>query len=168
VSVDAELQAMGAVGTALDTLDEEAAQRVLRWAADRYNVDIRGARSQPRAGPAQVDAVDEDTPPADIHELFSRAQLRTDTDRGLMAAYWFQQFQNASSFTGQQINTELKQMGYGASNITHVLTRLIKQRPALVQQVSKSGRAKQARKTYRLTRAGLEAARARLGPHDDD
>jgi len=161
-ALDPELEAMGRVAAALDALDAASKQRVLRWAADRYAEDGSIFRSSDRHRP------DVERPaPADIAELFADANVRTDADRALLAGYWFQHHREARDWTGQQINSELRQMGVGASNITHVLSRLIAQRPALVQQLSKSGRSKQARKQYRLTTAGLHAARALLDGERD-
>src|SRR5215218_4302774 len=156
---DTELAAMAQVAEALRDLDDDAVVRVLRWAGDRYGVVPSGS-----ASPAQGDGGREASgdSPEDIGALFADAHLRTDADRALLAAYWFQHFQEARGWTGQQVNGELRQMGVGASNITHVLNRLINRRPGLVQQLSKSGRSKQARKQYRLTTAGLAAARALL------
>jgi hypothetical protein len=159
VSADAEIAAMGALAAALDPLDEAAVLRVLRWASDRYAAghDVKQSSERSASYAAEHEA------PSDIHGLFGLARrLRTDQERALLAAFWFQHYQRSDAFTAQQINNELKQMGSGTSNITHVLNRLINQRPALAQQVSKSGRAKQARKRYRLTRAGLDAARTLL------
>jgi hypothetical protein len=167
---DPELAAMAQVAEALDPLDPDATGRVLRWAADRYGqVGLVAGSARASGGPSPGGLGGETSDAADIHDLFGQAHLRTDHDRALLVAYWFQHHQAASAFTGQQINNELKQMGFGASNITHVLNRLINQRPSLAQQVSKSGRAKQARKQYRLTRAGLDAARSLLEreAHDD-
>jgi hypothetical protein len=160
--MDPELEAMGRVAAALDALDAPSQARVLRWAADRYAEDGSIFQSHDRQRPNF-----ETGTPEDIAELFADANVRTDTDRALLAGYWFQHHLEARDWTGQQVNSELRQMGVGASNITHVLSRLIAQRPALVQQLSKSGRSKQARKQYRLTTAGLQAARALLDGEQD-
>jgi hypothetical protein len=151
--LDPEIQAMSQIAAALQPLPDEAVARVLRWASERHGI---GATVSRPVDPNEPDA------PADIGELFANSAATTDYDRALLAAYWFQQHQEAKSFTGQQVNSALKQMGVGVSNITQALNRLIDQRPALVQQLSKSGRSRQARKQYRLTSAGLQAARALL------
>jgi hypothetical protein len=157
VSADIQIEAMGKVAAALDPLDETAVNRVIRWAADRYAIRDAAisASEQSLSGTSPEASV-----PSDIHELFGQAgPLHSDQERVLLAALWFQEYGGVDSFTSQQVNNELKQMGFGVANITAALTRLMGQRPALAQQVSKSGRAQQARKRYRLTRAGMDAAR---------
>src|SRR5687768_555635 len=115
---------MGQLAAALDPLDEATAHRVLRWASDRYGATVAQKPSQEpgsNEGMAQPE-------PSDIHELFGLARrLRSDQERALLAAYWFQHHEAADAVTGQQLNDELKQMGFGAANITHVLTRLMNQ-----------------------------------------
>jgi hypothetical protein len=157
--LDPEIQAMSQVAAALQPLTDDAVARVLRWAAERHG--ISGVAKQ-----TGLPSEEETGRPADIGELFAGATPRSDADRALLAAYWFQQYEGTRSLTGQQINSALKQMGVGIGNITQALTGLIDQRPALVQQLSKSGRSRQARKQYRLTSAGLEAARV-LTTHGD-
>lgn len=155
-ALDPELAAMGRVAEALAELEPAARLRVLRWAVDRYAENGSGVLAVPHG------FEDERAAPRDIAELFANANVKTDADRALLAGYWFQHHLEAREWTGFQVNSELRQMGVGVANITHVLTRLIRQSPALVQQLSKSGRSKQARRQYRLTTAGLEAARELL------
>jgi hypothetical protein len=153
-AADPELTAMAEVDAAVRPLDDEAIGRVLRWAFERHGVTVP-SRGTDQPEPAQGE-------PTDIAELFASAKVTSNPERALLAAYWFQRFQASKSFTGQQLNSELKQMGIGLSNVTHALNRLIGQSPSLIQQLSKSGRTKQARKQYRLTTAGLEAAASLL------
>ena len=50
----------------------------------------------------------------------------------------------------------LKDLGHRASNITDALSSAMKEKPALIIQVKKSGSARQARKLYKLTDAGVK------------
>ena len=59
-------------------------------------------------------------------------------------------------FTAQLVNSKLKDLGYGVSNITDAFTTLMKRRPSLVMQTAKQGKSRQARKRYKLTRAGQD------------
>ncbi len=65
--------------------------------------------------------------------------------------------QGADSFDSQSANTALKNLGHAIANITMALGALIKQKPALVLQTKKSGKSRQARKTFKLTVAGIKA-----------
>jgi hypothetical protein len=54
------------------------------------------------------------------------------------------------------VNKELKNLGEGILNITSALDALKAQKPALALQLKKAGKSRQARKTYKVTVAGLK------------
>lgn len=154
---DAELAAMATVSEALTPLDDASRNRVLRWAADRF--ELAPPPSEARIAPTRgMDDIPGSRRWADMHEMFASTEASSDAERALLVGYWLQKYEEQTSFTGHQINSTLKHMGVGSSNISAVFGRLIGRRPALVQQISKSGRAQQARKQYRLTSAGIAAA----------
>ena len=66
------------------------------------------------------------------------------------------------SFDATRANRELKHLGHNVANVTVALTYLMQQKPALVLQLRKSGSTKQARKTYKVTTAGISAIKDRL------
>lgn len=155
----AEVEAMRKVAEALQTLKPDAAARVLRWAQDSY----RGRPSEAAAlSAAAANGLPYATQPpsnqqfTDIAELFAAASPKRGPEKALVAAYWIQQIQGRQDFDAQTINTELKHLGHGVANITVTLGALINLRPQLVIQLRKSGTAMQARKTYRLTREGIQ------------
>jgi hypothetical protein len=162
--LDPEITAMTGVASALAPLEEDARGRVLRWAAERFEVTLQPARAA--AEPAEED---EDIVPATVSdpsqyasfaELFENSTPRTTTDKALIAAYWFQVIQGSAGFQSQQLNTELKNLGHGLSNVTDSLGSAERAKPTLVMQVNKSGKSKQARKTYKLTLAGINYVKA--------
>ena len=57
---------------------------------------------------------------------------------------------------GQQVNNELKHLGHGTDNITKLIGKLVVTSPQQVLQTRKSGNTRQARKTYKVTKAGLK------------
>lgn len=61
------------------------------------------------------------------------------------------------AFDSQSAHKELKHLGQQLPNITNALESLKNQKPALVLQLRKSGTSQQARKTYKLTVAGMRA-----------
>jgi hypothetical protein len=149
---DPEIDAMETIAKALGGLDEQQVARVLRWALDRHGISMVQTSSKgnwQRTGTPDGMAVDERQFP-DLAGLYNAANPRSEAEKALVAGYWFQQVRRQSDFEGQQANTELKQLGHGIANIT--------QKPRLVMQTHKSGRAKQARKKYRLTTEGLRYA----------
>lgn len=94
------------------------------------------------------------------------AQPATGPQRALVVAYWFQELQGREGWAGADINSALKNMGSGLANVTNTLDSLKARKPALVMQVGKSGRTQQARKTYKLTSAGIRAVSEMLAHAD--
>lgn len=54
------------------------------------------------------------------------------------------------------MNTALNNLGHKLANVTVSLSVLIEAKPQLVLQLRKSGKSKQARKTYKLSVAGID------------
>ncbi|MFZ1988992.1 MAG: hypothetical protein WAW96_04395 [Alphaproteobacteria bacterium] len=156
---DAEIEAMAAVGKALETLEAPARERVLRWALSRFEIESVSPRGTSNgedgnSGPNQKFS--------DLGDLMHAADPSNGPERALTVAYWFQQVQRQDGWTGADINSSLKNMGSGLANVTNTLNSLKARKPALVMQTSKSGRSQQARKTYKLTVAGLKEVQRML------
>jgi hypothetical protein len=157
-ATDGEIQVMMKVSDELAKLEPDAVARVLRWVADRHAVsglfesgrdgvaieNISAAKTSSSAGAFK-----------DIAEFFYAVNPTTDAERALIVGYWLQEFQNELSLDAQKVNSELKQLGHGVTNITTALSNLIDRKPRLVIQISKSGKARQSRKKYRLTAEGI-------------
>lgn len=151
-----EVAAMGLIEEALESLDASEQARVLRWASDRYGVALTPAPAKgtgtPTAKPAGTD-----NPPdvsADAGDFYAQAAPTTESERALVVAYWVQEVSGKGDFDSQTVNTQLKHLGHGVSNITRALDELKKQKPQLVIQLEKAGKTKQARKRYKVTTAG--------------
>lgn len=159
---DPEITAMTGITAALSPLDGDARRRVLRWAAERFDVTV------PRGRATEIDADSDETESSSVSdyssfaELFESTSPKTTTDKALIAAYWFQVIQGSSGFQSQQLNTELKNLGHGLSNVTDSLGSAERAKPTLVMQVNKAGKSKQARKTYKLTLAGITYVKAMI------
>jgi hypothetical protein len=170
---DPEIEAIGLITTALGQLeDEQARARVLRYANERFGAgDPEPRRPQNRPPVLVQPGVSTGLPPADTAEpnfpefvdLFDAANPATDVDRALVAAYWLQCSTKQTSWTGLEVNNLLKNLGHGLGNVTTAMNNSQKQKPALVRQMTKSGKARQARKTYKLTTAGVTHVRKKLG-----
>jgi hypothetical protein len=89
--------------------------------------------------------------------------------RVLVAGAWVQERGGQKDFDAAPINVELKNLGHPVANITSTFNRMMERRPAWALQVRKSGSARQARKKYRVTSAGLKEVRRMLSgvPGDD-
>jgi len=169
--MDVEIDAMGKVSKALSGLDEEVRRRVIRWAAERFDVSTghtprNGGPSSPNrdAGgdESEHESTDErlqEAPSGWEHfaELYDAAGATTHPEGMLVAAYWVQVVLGKGSFGSFELNKLLKDLGHGVTGTAKVMTNLITRKPALVLQLKKSGKTQQARKTYRVTEAGKKA-----------
>ncbi len=163
-----EIEAMRAVAAALKDLAPEARGRVLNWAAGAFQATaVMNERSwMPPAtltglpGAPAVATERSVSSFASIADLYGATQLGEnsgDAEKALVAAYWFQIVQGEQDFDSQSINTALKHLGHGVSNITQAFGTLISRKPQLVIQTRKAGATQQARKKYKLTLAGQQA-----------
>jgi hypothetical protein len=164
--VPTEIDAMKAIDTAMGNLEPDEAKRVLRWAMDKFGqnevtVDSGGGA---RGGAAERSRADFER----ISDLMDAALPETIVDHVMVASYWFQVIQGRENFTGGEVNSELKDLGHPASNITDSFNTLIKRKPPAVRQVQKTGSTKQARKLYRLTNEGVRAVERMLRGEQQD
>ena len=170
---DAEFEAMQTTYLALNSLEEAAQQRVLDYVANRLGLSFR-PRADVQARPAAGASVDDEaeSPPAatagecafgTFAELFDAARPKGQSDKALLGGYWLQICQGSESFDGFSVNKELKNLGEGIPNITSALDVLKGQKPALALQLKKAGKSRQARKTYKITVAGIKAVEGMIG-----
>jgi hypothetical protein len=154
---DKEPGAMSQVWNALAPLDAAAQARVIRWAADKFNVAVSSPRpaTTPRSGTREPESADADGDPEDLASFYHSASPRTDAEKVLAVAYYLQKLQGHSDVDSFTVNSELKQLGFGIGNVTRAFDSLMAQKPQLVMQTRKAGTSKQARKKFRVTDQGL-------------
>jgi hypothetical protein len=162
--MDNELEAMQAVHAALIELDDAARGRVLAWAASKFELQTPLKKIMGGSGHnAATDEVDGTSSQyADMGDLIDAAQPSDGPERAVVVAYWFQQVEGREGWGGGDVNNALKNLGHPLANVTKTLTSLGGRKPPLVMQVRKSGRSAQARKTYKLTAAGIREVRQML------
>lgn len=166
--IDPEIAAFAAVSKALQGLEPDVQARVVRWAAEKFGVTLAQTDRQPSgrsstgsdsggdAGGASANSFD------DFVDLFDAVNPKNDVEKVLTGAYWIQVCKSEASWLSGPVNNQLKDTGHGVANVTDVLRRAQERKPALVRQMSKSGRSQQARKTYKLTTKGIEFINLRL------
>jgi len=168
-----ELAAMTEIAKALQYLDTESIRRVLIWASDRFDANLKLDAVQNVSTLIESDATgndgdnsntedDEVDEFAEIADLFSRTSPKNDPEKALLAAYWFQHLNSYDDFDAATINKELKHLGHASSNITNALSSLMTRKPQLVIQTRKSGNSQQARKRYKLTSEGIKQVQRML------
>lgn len=168
---DVEFAAMQAVYKALEPLDDDARKRVVEYVSARLEIatpaHVAPTIVQP-TGDEEFDETALDTEETgapkfgSFAELYDSAQPKNNGEKALVAGYWLQVCQAADSFDGFSANKELKHLGHGIPNITNAIDALKGQKPALVLQLKKSGKSRQARKTYKVTNAGVKAVEAMI------
>jgi hypothetical protein len=162
-----EIRAMTGVAEALKGLERQPIERVLDWANKHYlgRPAPTAKQKAPAAATAEAEGAEGDgaAERTDFPTFLSSARTSSAIDRALLAGYYFQVVVGQTDFDGFSLNRELKNAGHASGNITRDLDGLIAKTPQLVMQTRKHGNTKQARKLYRLTAAGLTAAKAMLG-----
>lgn len=169
-TTDGEFAAMQTVFCALEPLDEDSRQRVVDYIVARLG--ISAARSTPSVGlsggerEGGTSEQEGETPSArefaTLAELHDASDPQSDRDRVLVTAYWLQVCEGADSFLSYSVNKALKDLGHGVSNVTGAFEALKNRKPALVLQLKKAGKSRQARKTYKVTNAGIAAVKAMI------
>ncbi|RSM61590.1 hypothetical protein DMB66_24525 [Actinoplanes sp. ATCC 53533] len=165
---------MTAVATALGDLDEDVQGRVLRWAAERFEVKLHtgvrvldgrdaGVENGSSDGVTEAEIAEEAPAYGHFAELFAKAQPKTDPDKALVAAYWVQVHEGNASWQSQTLNTQLKNLGHAVGNITEAMTSNIRKKPQRIIQLQKSGNSRQGRKTYKVTHEGMVYVQGMLG-----
>jgi hypothetical protein len=163
---DPEVHAISILSQTLNGLNPEIQRRVLQWANSRYGVTPQRPNVSSRSVTSEENNVSAEGPTLAFKEfvdLFDVVNPKTDLEKALTAAYWVQQGLRQPSWRSQQLNDFLKDAGHGVGNITLALNNAQGRTPALVRQMSKSGKTQQARKTYKLTTAGLQFIGSRAG-----
>lgn len=150
---DKELEALTSIQETLQGVDEEARKRILAYLVGRHGV----AGAVQGRGALRGDVIEQGLKFVDVAELYHAAEPQTESQKALVGGYWFQVCEKQGGFDGQTVNTALKHLGEGVSNITAAMSALADRKPALAMQVKKKGTTRQARKQYRLTTAGIEA-----------
>lgn len=167
-----ELDAMQAVGNALQSLKQDGRKRVLQWAASHFlAADAGNVLNFPKLPSGDQSSENNaggnaSSGYADLPTFFDAASPKTGVDKALVVGYWMQECQGSADFVSQDINTELKHLGHGVGNITDAFNGLISQK--LVMQIRKSGVTKQARKKYKLTREGIKRVQQMLQTPNDE
>ena len=165
---DPEIRAISEVTKALGDLTDEQRRNVLLYVNARYGGQLPRLRAQ---SPSSADADDASLSAeeyANLGDLFDATDPQTEADRVLVVAWWLQVVKGADSFEAFLVSKELKHLGHPVSNITRAFDSLIKQTPRLVLQVGKTGKAKQARKRYKVTREGIRRVRVMLKQTNGD
>lgn len=153
------MEALQKVYKILESLEEEVRERVFTSAAVMLGISASGARFTSSKIEEMSEDIDENNEnPSEydsLAELYAAADPTSNADKALVAGYWLQVCQGVENFSGFSVNNELTNLGHRLANVTDAFSSLIKTKPALTLQIRKTGRSRQARKTYKLSEAGI-------------
>ena len=156
---------------ALMSLKEEARGRVLTSVATMLGISTIGAKlpksSKTEIMPVGEDGLDENNEDSfeydSFADLYATVDPAANDEKALVASYWLQVCQGAKDFSGYSINKELTNLGHRLPNVTNALSSLINTKPQLALQLKKTGKSRQARKTYKLSKAGIDKVEEMIG-----
>jgi hypothetical protein len=162
-----EFEAIKTVHDALAPLEAAARTRVLTYITSLLSIDVRSTNSKPAESAddgeveTEEDTVEEQATKgspkfSSFAELYDAASPKTNSEKALVIGYWLQVCLASESFTAAAANKELTHLGHKVANITNAIDDLKKQKPALALQLKKSGTSQQARKTYKVSHAGVK------------
>jgi hypothetical protein len=161
---DQEILAMGTIAEALKPLDEATRKRVIEWLISREGI---GGTVGTRIGPvlpvtnAAGSVLSGESNTQSLSDFFYSVDPQNDMERALAVAYYLQVFQGNDELSSQDINDELKHLGYPIANITKALTKAMDVTPRLMHQTRKEGTSQQARKKYKVTHEGMKFLQAK-------
>lgn len=169
--LSAELGAMVQIEAALKDLQDDERDRVMHWALSRFRIQTKasstgGERTDIGAGvtgtPASGAQRNGSAEYEDLATFYDAASPSSDAEKALVGAYWIQVREGAADVDAQSVNTQLKHLGHGISNVTRAFEGLKAQKPALVVQLRKDGSTQQARKRFKVTAEGKKAVERML------
>ena len=164
-----EFAAMKKIHDELEPLEPDARKRVLDYLINLLDVKIAGRHTSSDVGATALEQRTSDSRAeldesyGTFAELFDAADPKSNADKALVASYWLQVHERVEGLDAQSANNLLKNLGHGLTNVTVALSALKEQKPSLVLQLKKSGSSQQARKTYKVTMAGIKAVQSMIG-----
>ncbi len=102
-----------------------------------------------------------------IDDLFLMATAKKVSHRILLVAAYLQEKGNLHEVSSLDINSQLKKLGYGVSNITTLINGLLKKTPPQIIVTKKEGDTKQSRRKFKVTEKGFKDAQSFITPTDN-
>ncbi|MBL7664536.1 MAG: hypothetical protein JNM93_05340 [Bacteriovoracaceae bacterium] len=172
-SFNNELEAMSVIGGALVDLNSVELERVLNWVMSRFagnvNLNNKVHEEDDNGVDYDINKFSSKKPPQTkiesfetAAEFFGQAKPKTHQEKILAIAAYKQVVGKLNQFDSASINKELQNFGHKVSEISKEFNKLIVKEPQLVVQLKKTGKAKQARKVYKVTIAGINYVESML------
>src|SRR5690349_19708564 len=115
---DKEIKVMGIVAEAIAELDEDARKRVILWLMSREGVSSSKAVStSPQLQSLQKSTGELPNDKQSLSDFFYSVDPQSDMERAIAIAGYLQTVGGREEFSSQEINDELKHLGYPIANI---------------------------------------------------
>ena len=162
---DREVELMRLIVDGLRALDDGARHRVYRWFIDRFAsvVVSEDTKDSPQHWQGIASVSSESTvahTAVGLEALYAAARRTVQWERVLIAGYWLQEVEHEADFDAMQVNQEMRRCGYGVSNITRELAKLMAGRFVAIQSENGSSTG---RRRFRVTHEGVRWCKQRLG-----
>lgn len=157
---DPELKAMNDVYLAVKDLDNEAIARILFWLQKKFNLNV--PKTSSTKNNLETEGSAEITSFESVADFFAKASPKTNPEKILVVASYRQVVEGKKELTSRMINDELKNLGHGIPWITGAIDLLIDKKPALMIQIRKAGKTKQAQKKFKVTNEGINTVKEML------
>lgn len=162
MGVDREVEVMGAMVAAFESLDGEARRRVYWWFTERFR-DLRTSGdlspfdgSDPGKSRTPVTR-QERQEQVSLDQLFTTINPTAQWERALIAAYWIQQVGGHSDFDAFAVSHVLSLSGVSIGNLSRELAKLTRGRMLAEHQAPAGGR-----KRYFVSSDGMRWVTRRL------
>jgi hypothetical protein len=183
--MDTEIAAMQNCHEQLNPLDTNTKVRVIQWLVSKYELYSQTTfinNNATKQSGNEVKVITDDVlEPANgetlvavplqtnklenydaLADFFSATNPNLEWEKALVVATYLQVKNGLTEFTGFEINKELKNLGYASSNITTAFNGCMDRKPQLILQLRKDGKARQAKKKYKVSAEGIKYVNALL------
>lgn len=174
-----ELEVMNELVTVFDGLDKGELRRIIAWLEDYFDVYeeecicadapesdeniAETAEGLPYDEADNEDHLGSSSEPQDFEDLYNRVSPKTAIQKIVTAAYWLETHDEKDSWKSFEANKLLKSLGIKVSSVSGTLALESKKDIPFVELLAKSGDSMQARKTFRLSDAGVTFVEGRMG-----
>jgi len=180
MELDPEISAMNDVLEAFKYLDNGERKRIVDWLTARFKLDepfvpgqtaVETIERPPiprptRLKPGPKKKTEADGPPLEkdvthydtVMDLFAEANAKKVSSKILLMAAYLQEKLNIKEISSFDINSRLKRIRHGVTNISSSINGLLNRDPKLMDVIEKPGSGKGSRRKFKVTDEGLRIA----------
>lgn len=181
MELDPEIGAMNEVLVSFKQLDNGQRKRIVDWLTARFKLNepydstqialsepVELKRTRRKPGPKKKTDVSASPEEKNIKlydtvlELFSEADVKRVSSKILLMAAYLQEKLNIKEISSFDINSRLKRIRHGVTNISSAINGLLDHSPKLIDVIEQPGMEKAARRKFKVTEEGIKLANSYL------